>query len=842
MLTRRHLAACAAALLLASACGGGQTTGAAAPPPPPPPPPPSGSVSGIALPSEVSALPPTANAPSGRFAGLARLALAAPPAGSDLALAAPRKWVNEHALDQFSILNTIFGAVDQTRYADPENVGAGPYGATVGWTENGQKQQVLWVTESEMATEGGADVNLVRIWMNMVMGDGQLHVIRASLRIYEAPTLNADGSYAGYGIWKLEAWMGGTLPPDWFFAASAARGGAGESVVAIHQLEQGQELVGLLHKAAGGGYGKVRFPDQEQCQGGGCPGGVPPVATVAYAYDAATVAIRKDGGPAVVKDRLAPVVLVNRYKLFDAATGDDVARSHTFGFPFSYADGQGQARWGNYGAWQGRHQIWAGGQGLPEGTVVTRSDVPSAGAPRYTASRRFEGLLVKRTLVPASQDELLGSTFATWLSKQLNLRWNGAAWDACFDPAWNGQPQPTCAGGSGTFTDAQLAAQFPAPGDPTQNAWINQCGGMGPMQGPPPQLIYDPAGGAGAAFYLATQGQNGRWVSTGTRFVPASGDQLCGGVNGQVWLAFDGTAWWKKSVVSFNQNGGTPTFGPVDAPYALATGREYDLNDMGVNYVVRTADGAAYDVKVERQAVARPDTVASFAPAGTRFRAWRDPDSRYELDADAASPTFMKLRYAVVGTMDAQQGAAVGDVVTTGLWGMTAELGGLLQDGQFNWEYPSQPGDQMGTQQFLVAAGGGAVYLDDPIRLLPVTLTTRGGVTKTTALQFDGNWVGGLPDVWNQLQASGWEMTGAIADQVMVIPDGTEVSDGTRQYVFKAMELQEFLPSLPGAAGLPLDAAVALDLAAVPGFDPSWANTGAQPTVPVKYAEGKPVN
>jgi hypothetical protein len=77
---------------------------------------------------------------------------------------------------------------------------------------------------------------------------------------------------------------------------------------------------------------------------------------------------------------------------------------------------------------------------------------------------------------------------------------------------------------------------------------------------------------------------------------------------------------------------------------------------------------------------------------------------------------------------------------------------------------------------------------------------------------------------------------------VVVIPDGTLVSDGAHQYLFKAMELQEFLPVLPGASSLSLASATAIDLATAPVFQASWANVRAQPVVPLKYSEGKLVH
>jgi hypothetical protein len=327
-------------------------------------------------------------------------------------------------------------------------------------------------------------------------------------------------------------------------------------------------------------------------------------------------------------------------------------------------------------------------------------------------------------------------------------------------------------------------------------------------------------------------------VSSGTAFTPAAGDQVCGNVNQQLWISWDGAAWSKRSVVSFDPGTNTPTFGATSAAFDFPVGPQLYLNDQGVNYLVSTADGAAYDVRIERQTVARPDNAAAFAPQGALFRrSWGDPDTRYALDVDPSSATFLKLVVDTVGTQDAQAGVHAGDLVTSGQWGLVEEIGGVLQSDQFNWEYPTRPGDQMGTQQFLIAQGA-EIFLDDPIRLSPVSLTSFGGLTKQYALQFDGNWVGGLPNVWNLLQASGFQMTPGIAAQVVSIPDHTLVTDGTKDYVFLATELQEFLPVLEGATSLPLDGARAVDLALTPVYDPSWANTAAQPTVALKYSLG----
>ena len=112
-----------------------------------------------------------------------------------------------------------------------------------------------------------------------------------------------------------------------------------------------------------------------------------------------------------------------------------------------------------------------------------------------------------------------------------------------------------------------------------------------------------------------------------------------------------------------------------------------------------------------------------------------------------------------------------GAAVTSAEWGLVAWVNGAATAEQYNWDYPtgSDPSSS-GTQQFLQAADGSFKLLDDPIRLAPISLTSHGGDTKTYALQFDGSWVGGLPDVYNELRKTGFVLTDAISAQVVVIP------------------------------------------------------------------------
>jgi len=825
-MTKSRLSALLALALLAGACSAPDTSTPVAPPsgggtgggPG------GGTVSGIAVPAEISAIP-TSGAASGPAAARALRGQAAATA-TDYQAAPVRRYVNERAVAQFDILNTIFAAMGQTHYADPENVGAGPYQAMVSWVEEQGKQVIPWVVDSTMEKEGDLDVNLVKVWMRQTMGDGNLHLIRVAVRIYQAPTRNADGSYADYGVWKLHAKFGESAAQG-YFVAEATRGGAGESVIQLNQLDWTGELTrGVLHKSAGSGYGKVYFPDWEACNGG-CSGAAPQ-ATVTYVYDQSRVSLRKEpaSGAAVsaVKDRTAPVPVVNRYGLFEAVSGDEAARhfGKTFGFPFRYTAAGGGEGWGNYGAWQGRHQIWASGAALGAGVTVTRADAPQGQpAPTFTTSPRYLGTLVRRTLQDGSLDALQGAVVNTWENRQLAMQFDGADWQVCVDARWAPSGGQTC-GASLTLAEADLGQLLPGPEDATRSAWLSACGQQGCTQ-----VAWNPAGPQGAGLYLAMPGNNGPPQATETRFVATPGASVSGGVNGQIWIVWDGSAWVKKEVVAFDQATFTPTFGATDQAFPFPQGQELYLNRNGASYVVRY-DGSAYAVKYERQAAANPGNVATLIPSGAVFsRQWGDTGATMTFDVDPASPTFLKL-------------LSGGSVVTRGEYGLRASVGGVPLPDQYAWDYPSDPSQGWAAQQFLLDGTGALRLLDDPIQLRPVSLADGSGVSVSYALAFDGNWVNGLPGVWSDLQASGYQMTPEIAAKVVAIPDGQRVEDGEgNAYLFKALEVQEYLPVVAGAPLADLAAAAALSLDGLPSFVD--AGLGDEPVVALKYAEGAPV-
>lgn len=166
---KRVLAIAIAAALGLSACSGGGSTSSS-----------SGDIiTGKVIPTEISAIPSdngTTGAPKAvglashlhTLARAARLSkVAGLPADSDYMKTSTRKYVQEHALEQFSIIETIMKAIAQTNYADAENINAGPYKAMIAWEDNqgGMDVKTLepWVVDSKMITVNGQEVNRVQV-------------------------------------------------------------------------------------------------------------------------------------------------------------------------------------------------------------------------------------------------------------------------------------------------------------------------------------------------------------------------------------------------------------------------------------------------------------------------------------------------------------------------------------------------------------------------------------------------------------------------------------------------------------------------------------------------------
>ena len=357
-------------------------------------------VSGIEIPSEISAVPADSSGGSSKpssFASAIRMMAAAAvdalPADSDYAKATPSVYVEERSLEQFSVIETVFKAVAQTHYADEANVNAGPYKAVISWEESqgGKDVKTLqtWTVESRMIVmdlpsdvtgNTTGDVNKLYAWIPDIDHEtGQERLIKAEFLIYTAPTKAADGSLIDYGEWDMNVLMGAdatgvdTIPtggPSNFFAASARVASDGSSVLKVHEASSEMqdfdgpggsdpvtlsgEMKGILYRNGTDGYGVVSYPDWDSCWKGvdfgsggtsPCASGTIPSVNAKYAYNANYLGL-SDGTTETYKDRAlsGAINVVHRYGLFYAdadtaagiAEGDDVQKHLSFGFPVSF--------------------------------------------------------------------------------------------------------------------------------------------------------------------------------------------------------------------------------------------------------------------------------------------------------------------------------------------------------------------------------------------------------------------------------------------------------------------------------------------------------------------------
>ena len=76
------------------------------------------------------------------------------PESSDYNEAEPNVFIEERALEQFAIIEKVFGALEQTRYWEGSNINSGPYKVVIAWEEEqggkDVKQLQTWTVESEM--------------------------------------------------------------------------------------------------------------------------------------------------------------------------------------------------------------------------------------------------------------------------------------------------------------------------------------------------------------------------------------------------------------------------------------------------------------------------------------------------------------------------------------------------------------------------------------------------------------------------------------------------------------------------------------------------------------------
>ncbi|MFZ5877583.1 MAG: hypothetical protein ACOYXU_14450 [Nitrospirota bacterium] len=802
---------------------------------------------GLEMPTEVSAVPASGSGSSKLVAAMMMLGAAADP-GTDYSNAQTVRFVNEPTLEQFEIIEEILAAIAQTHYADAENVGAGPYKVMVAFQDeqNGIETKSLepWIVQSDLITESGQTVNRLRAWIEE-NDMGQVRTIKAEVKIYEAATKNADGSYADYGVWTINAKFddAGTN----FFAASASRGSNGETVLVLHErMEEGpftHQVKAYLNKSDTTGYGRVDYPDWSNCMDPNC---VPGMTSAAYAYNTTHLGVQKEGESApTFKDRTAITEMAHRYGLFDSVTGEDVLKTKSFGFPVRFTDANG-THYGYYGAWQGRHQLWSDVGTVPDDTTVTREDHGANQTAETYTTVSFVGTLTKRTMVDADIADIQDLPFETWINSGGELIYSGGSWyeNVC-------QPPPGgCTQSTTAFDLNKLIV------DSNNNRKFVDINRFDPNTQTSYRYMYEPVGDSttapnttGPGFYEVT-GFPPNVTLTGTEYNPVDNDRVWVNIGGSIYIEYKGstTGWVEKELVNFDTRTWTPEFGTNDRPYTLEQNREYYINNQGANYVVkRVGSGTAaadHEVMIELQTAANPVNYATVLSGVDHFRAqWGE--NLYEFDVDTNSANFLKLLY-VSGTDNQGNAVTAGDVVTDGQWGLVAVdvNGDDIVDGQsrpvqFNWEYPRE-GENWGTLTYLVDSNSAYKLLDDPIALAPVTLANGAGVQKTLSLRYDG-WMHGMPDLFEELRKNDFVVTQTIADKIINIPGGTQLddaADSSKHYLVKPLEVSEFLEVVadPGTLDLATANAVNLD-ALAPNFVEH--GMGATPNVTtVKYSEG----
>ena len=734
---KRELVIAVAAAMGLSACGGGSSSSTS-----------STSATGFAIPTEISAVPTNSSAAASLKRGLAShlhalaRSLNTLPADSDYNKTSTRKYVEEHSLEQFSIIETIMKALAQTEYADAANIGAGPYKAMIAWEENNgnsaMKTLEPWVVDSSLITVNGQTVNRVQAWIEDSSGDAT-KLVKADFDIYQSATQNADGSYADYGKWNLTAKF--NADGTQFFSGTADIVN-GQTVLMInsHQVhDDGQgnqvpeDVQAVMYRAGADGYGKVSYPDMDCSGNNGC---VPaPNKNATYAYNADYVAVDDGSGTVVYKDRNAKTDLTQRYGLFYAAAaaddgngkaiaaGDSLMKHKSFGFPVSYTDtNTGATAHAYYGAWNGRHSLWSSGGSVPAGTTVTREDhTPGAAAETYTVSAALNGTLTKRTLVTADLSDIQNIPFETFVNKNLNLQWDGSNWMGCAGfMDWSTQP-PTCKDMNGNtlatsaFTDFGLLVVQSSSDRKMVN--INR---WDPNTQSPVDYVYlDDTNGTGVTgyttpgFYPATRNQSNGQLTVNTPavlYVPSVNDMINVNIGGSIYIQYTGdftnahTGWVQKTLESFDQQTWTPTFVVGgDTDFVPELGKEYYIHNNGANFVVNriaaTNASSDYAVMIELQTAANPSNVASILPANTSYLAspW-NKSVHFALDATAADPNFMMLMYTGDDPNTTNVVETSSTVLTSGQWGLQA------------YNDNGTPNDS--TDDVLLAADGTSVSVD----------------------------------------------------------------------------------------------------------------------------------
>ena len=868
------------------------------------------SLSGYVLPGELSAVPASkeenlqsTSVTSAKTITVSKLgnsvfsnlAKAFNGADTDYTKARAHKFVEEPVLEQFSVLEDVLTALDQTNYYN--ELGQPAYKAMVtmvGEGDEGKEQKSLqpWVVEADIVDAdgnvvepdravSGVDYDVrVRTWIEE--GD---RLIKGQFLITDPPTQNDDGSYADYGTWTLNVSFGDS--GEEFFAASCSVNDAGQSVIKLHETMGPEgpgsgesmnlltEVKAIMNRSDTEGYGKVSYPDWDALYG---PGADPnptsiPTLSAKYAYNEDYVGLEEEGDSPVYKDRTDVVEMTHNYGVFRYDNGDNIMRHKTFGFPFYYVDDNGYNRYGYYGAWQGRHQIWMDmGEGQDgqnniadlEGVPVTKENHgPDAVDETYKIGPTFNGTLVKRDYVDATLDDIINIPVEIWVNKDYQLLYmsgsEGTDWYLCKEIIW-GDPIE-CNDETPVLFETAIGYETLVVGanDDRKHVDINGWEPNGMGSGQNINYVFLEDGDNGPDFYEAYRDQNtGKLIADDPQVAidTTKVTQLWVWIGGSLWVEYTGTGttgWWEKEVVGFDEMAWMPEFGDNDRSYTLPKNNELYVNMQGASYIVRTDNSDnPPTVKLELQTALNPKNAADLLPSGTTLKNPWDVDNTdpttYKFIIDPNSDKYLMLVYAHIGQNDKDQDGdpmsdpngnpiAEDSIVKTGMWGLET-----LDGDAFNWEYSGDGG--WGSVTYLMD-GNQYLLLDDPVRFQSKEITlTNNGVEKTITLglQFDG-WMMGLPDLYWELERNGWEMTDDIKDKIINLPAGTRLTSVDNvEYVLKPLEISQFLMPATGVDSslLPdLTQADSVDLETVPDFEDH--GMGAMPSgTQVLYSEGIP--
>lgn len=325
------------------------------------------------VPSEISAVPASSSSDSsspaaprgfqGAIRALAKAATAdALPTDSDYATTKGKTYVEERTLEQFEIIETIFDALGQTRYADM--VDQGPYKAVVSWEDEQDGRDVktlqTWTVRADLVNgefpDGSTgDYLRLRAWIPSTSPSGTESLIKAQFDIFEDATQDDDGAFTDFGTWDMNVVFNAdptgvdtAVGDAGYFAASARKTTDGSSLK-VHEVfdarEFGEsgEIKGILVRDGDTGFGQVQYPDFDSCWADFEQSGEEDpdnfncnlqTTTAQYAYTDRDFVLSTDGGTTkTYKDRNldGAVKMVHRYGLFYADAGTDNGVTHAEG-------------------------------------------------------------------------------------------------------------------------------------------------------------------------------------------------------------------------------------------------------------------------------------------------------------------------------------------------------------------------------------------------------------------------------------------------------------------------------------------------------------------------------